>query len=229
MSSGHRRQVGSRWGQSLHAGLFIHRHAPRSRGARQGGRLGQLADLPRDNQHLLHLPLKVRIAALQIVFDLVRAYGRVAQDHMDGRLGRRRHRGVPGRPGGAADVLGQSRAGPPFGRQPVVFGFGAGHRQHPGLGFGGEGWVRTMRVVAQGDRHAGGQRSVHMLVDDAPAQPQGAAEGAETLSGVVTEQKLGPLHLAQRRRARSGQRLEMLLLLRREDQGGTGSGVGHHP
>ena len=71
-----------------------------------------------------------------------------------------------------------------------------------------------MRLVAQGDGHAGGQRPIHMLVDDPAAHPHSATEGAEILSGMVTEQNLGSLHLAQRRGARGRQSFQLLSLLR---------------
>ena len=187
----------------------------------------QLGDLSIDNQHLLHLSIKLGVASLHVVLHLVGTHGRVPQNRVDSRFDGPGQRGVAGGFGSLSGVLRQGRARPEFGRIAMILGLGAGHSQHPRLRFRRDGRGRAMRMVAQRNRYSRCQRSIHMLVDDASAEPQAPAESAEALPGVVAQQQLGALHLAQRGGTRSGQGNKLSLLFRRDDQGGTASHLGH--
>ena len=107
MFSRYRRQVRRRVGEGLHSRLFIHRNRNdlhrgyplRSRLILQGHFLIHQQDFP-------HLAFKSRIAALQIVGDLVRLQGLRRQYPMHGRLRGPGQGRVSGRHRFSADVLG---------------------------------------------------------------------------------------------------------------------------
>jgi hypothetical protein len=94
--------------------------------------------LPVDVQHLLHLHVKLGVAALQIILDLMRLHGLRAQN-----LGNRSARQVlqtrmAGGPAMLADVLGQQARRPQLLRVPQLLGLLAGQRHHPSPCFGGQ-------------------------------------------------------------------------------------------
>jgi len=76
--AGYRRQVWSGVANGLHAWLFIHRNRDHDR-IRPAGLVLQ-RDLLVNQQNFSHLSLEVGIAALQIIFDFMRAQGLCGED-----------------------------------------------------------------------------------------------------------------------------------------------------
>ena len=176
-------------------------------------------DIPVDHQHLLHLAIKVRVALLKVVANLVGLDVVVVEDAPDRTLA---SLGQPRKTIAErllADKPRQRRNRPQLGRQAMVLGHGARHADHPSLGLVADlGLVRTVVFVLQPGLHAGGQRLVHAAVDHRAAEPQPTLEFGDRDAVGVAKHHLGPLHLPRLRRSRCREFFERASHLRRQHQ-----------
>ena len=183
------------------------------------GALGVKGDIAVDHEHLMHLPVEVGIALLQVVADLVRFELVLVEDAPDRTLAGTGKTRKPGLFRLFANIARQRRNAPQFCGQADILGLGACHADDPSLCFAGDfGLIWTMVGILQSRLNACRQRLVDALVDHRPTHPQLSLYFADRLAFGVLEQHAGAFNLSHGRRARTRQFRQHHPLLVRQHQ-----------
>lgn len=183
------------------------------------GTLGVNGDVAIDQQNVLHLAVELRIAPFQVVTDLVRLNVMLIQNSPDGTLACLCQARMSRHFSAFADEPRQRRNRPQFGRQPMIFRFGAGNADHPGFRLVSNFWLmRSVIGILEPGAHARRKRLVDALVDHRAPYAHPTHQVADRCSIGVAEKNFGSLDLTYRRRPRSRKFHEHRSLLPRQHQ-----------
>jgi hypothetical protein len=216
----HRRQVRRRQPQRLNTWLLVDAHGVDRIWTRiMNSPLPVQSHILINHQNLLHLPIEIRVAPFQVIADLVRLDLPLVENPPDGTLARLRQTRMASLLGMARDKFRQRRNRPHFRCPSMIFRFGTGQTDHPGLGLlANLRLMRAMIGILQPSRHTFGQGFVDTLVHRRTSHSHSAHDLSNRPVLRVRQKNLRPLGFTYRRRSRPGQIPEHLLFRRRHCQ-----------
>jgi len=181
--------------------------------------LGIERNIAIDQQDILHLAIKVRIAFLQVVADLVRLDVMLVENSPHGAFASLLQSGVSLGHSLLANVACQCRNRPEFGCQSVVLGLGTGHANHPGLCLiRNFGFVGAVIGILECGSHSGSQRFVDALVDHRATNAKLAHQVTDRRPICVAHQNSCALDFTYRSSSRSCKLREHRPLFTRQHQ-----------
>ena len=225
LSAGLGRQVRGGRGDCLNAGLLIvgdnrHRIARFLFCGRR--RLLDELHFAIDAQNLRHLLLELRIAAFQVVADLVRLYLLFIEDFAQRALSQLGKASVPLSRPMLTRMAGKQSRRPQFVGIAEVLGLAAGDVDNPCLGLGGDRRLPAgPRTIAERRHRTIGQRPLDTALDGLMVRAHRPPHRKKRRVVPVGQQHPRPLHPARRFRSRAGnraQRCQILLANRQFDR-----------
>ena len=216
MHAGLGRQVRGRVGDCLDTGLLVIGE-DRNRIARLLFRCRGLLDklhLAIDTQNLRHLLLELRVAAFQVIADLVRLYLLLVEDVAQRALSQLGKAGVPLRRPMLTCMAGEKSRRPQFVRIAEFLGLAAGEIRNPYLCLGGD--LRLLagpRQVVERRHRTTGQRPLNTALNRLMVHPHRASHCKKRRVFPVGQQHPRPLAPARRFRSRAGNRAQRCQIL----------------
>ena len=175
---------------------------------RRRGLLDEL-HLAIDTQNLRHLLLELRVAAFQVIANLVRLYLLLVEDVAQRALSQLGEAGVPLRRPMLTCMAGEKSRRPQFVRIVEFLGLAAGEICNPCLGLSGDGWLLAKpRPILERRHRTIGQRPLNAALSSLMVHSQSLSHRKEGRVFPVGQQYPRPLDPARRFRPRARNRAQ---------------------